>query len=104
MNKAARRLLFKNEVVILFADHFFWTNPKIKFFCSKMSKLYRCFFERGAIGVGGIRNFGCLVIADFGVQGSDKHQGVVQLFFNHVMIWCDALGAMLIKTHTSVTE
>jgi len=55
-------------------------HPRIKLFRREIAEFDGSFFQGRAFAMGSLRDFGRLVIADFGIQSCHQHQRIVYVF------------------------
>jgi hypothetical protein len=84
--------------------HFFRAHGGVELFAGKITELDRGGPERGVFLVGGLRDFGRLVVADFLVQRRDEHERVVEEMVDAFAVRLDADDAMLHERTASVAQ
>jgi hypothetical protein len=84
--------------------HVLGLDEGVEFFGGDVAEFEGGFAEANVGVVGGFGDLGGLVVADFGGQGGDEHEGVVDVVIDLLAIGFDADDAVLDKAVAGVGE
>src|SRR6516225_11081013 len=84
--------------------HGFGLDEGVEFLGGEEAKLGGGFFEARVFVVGGFGDFGSIVVADFGGEGGDEHEGIVDVVFDGLAIDLDADDAVVDEAIHGVRE
>lgn len=84
--------------------HILGLDEGVEFFGGDVAEFEGGFAEADAGVMGGFGDLGGLVVADFGGQGGDKHQGVVDVVIDLLAIGLDAIHAVFDEAVAGVGE
>src|SRR6267143_1031223 len=88
----------------LWMRHVLGFDEGVEFFGGDVAELYGSFAEADAGVVSGLGNLGSLVVADFGSEGGDEHQGIVNIAVNLLAVGFDAADAVFDEAVAGVRE
>src|SRR5437879_13625805 len=77
--------------------HVLGLDEGVEFFGGDEAELDGGFAEADVLFVGGLGDFGGVVVADFGGQGGDQHQRIVDVAVDGFAVGFDAANAVLDK-------
>src|SRR6516225_1656819 len=84
--------------------HGFGLDEGVEFLGGEEAKLGGGFFEARVFVVGGFGDFGSIVVADFGGEGGDEHEGIVDVVVDGLAIDLDPEDAVIDETIHGVSE
>ena len=84
--------------------HVFGSDEGVEFFGSDVAELDGGFAEADAGVVGGFGDLGRVVVTDFGGQGGDEHEGVLEVVIDLLAVGFDAADAVFDEAVARVGE
>jgi len=84
--------------------HVLGADEGVEFFGGDEAELDGGFAEAHAFLVRDLGDFGGVVVADFGGERGNEHQGIVDVAINLLAVDCDAADAVLDETVAGVGE
>ena len=79
------------------SDHFFRPHPLLELLFGKKLERKGRFLESRSFGVGFFGDLGGIFVAKARVEGSDKHEGILKVSLNALMIRFNPSRAMLVE-------
>src|SRR5882724_3276313 len=84
--------------------HVLGLDEGVEFFGGDVAEFYGGFAEADAGVVGGFGDLGGIVVADFGGEGSDEHEGILEVVIDLLAIGFDAADAVFDEAVAGVGE
>jgi hypothetical protein len=84
--------------------HVFGFDEGVEFFAGQEAELQGGLAEAGVLVVGGVGDFGGVVVPDFGSEGGDEHEGVFDVVVDDIAIDFDAVDAVVDEGVAGVGE